>query len=136
MSLAFAWALNTAGVPARIVQMADQTYLDLGPQKGNVHMTVEALIGGKWQISDPTFNVHFKCSTGADNLSLEEAAQCVKDGNEIIGVPGKTQIVGGPNNTRTLETYPVDYEDFEVSRMPMPRDAKVPPSRNILMRAG
>ena len=41
-------------------------------------------LDGKWQISDPTFNVSAGCSNGARNLSVPEAIACLRGGHEIV----------------------------------------------------
>lgn len=116
--------MNQVGVPARIVQLAGKGFLD-GTSQKDTHITVEASIGGAWRISDPTYNVHFNCSDGSENLSIEQAEQCVARGAQLVGVPGKTQFKG---IGRTIaDNYPAPYATFLAARAPLPREAAVKP---------
>jgi hypothetical protein len=106
MSVAHAWALRAAGIPARTVQLAAQTYLD-GTERGDTHVTVETFIEGAWRISDPTFNIELQCSDDAAWLDTEGARQCVARGEKLVAFMGETQIDG-----RTLADYYAPFEAF------------------------
>ena len=107
--LAYAWALNTVGIPARVVQLAGQDFLS-GKDRYQTHVTVEALIDGDWEISDPTFNVSIQCSRGnGKNLSVDGVLACLRQGRELEYSPGKTQIDGRKIDPKE---YPVYFAAF------------------------
>jgi hypothetical protein len=108
LSLAHAWALNMAGIPARTVQLAAKTYL-VGARMGDTHVTVEALVEDKWIVTDPTFNVEFSCSddVSGDRIGIEAMRQCVIGGNELVAHNGATQTPG-----RRLDEYNLAFEDL------------------------
>lgn len=83
MSDAYAWALRQIGVPARVVQLASQRFLD-GENRFDTHVTVEVLIDGKWRVSDPTFNAEFQCSGNYEFLDIEGMRACVNGGNALV----------------------------------------------------
>lgn len=84
MSWALAWALNTLGIPARVVQLAGERYIR-GEDAMQTHVTVEALIDGQWRIEDPTFDTEFGCSDGQTALSVTDARQCLSIGGVVVG---------------------------------------------------
>lgn len=106
MSTAYAWALNTIGIPARTVQLAADDYLQ-GEEEGATHVTVEAYIDGEWRVSDPTFNAEFQCGDQEDLLDIKEMRECVAKGGTLTSVAGKTQLKG-----RTVEEYYLPYAAF------------------------
>ncbi len=90
-SVAYTWALNSVGIPARTVQLAGKNFL-AGRDLYQTHVTVEAMIDGKWEISDPSFNVAIRCSdSGDENLSVHGVRACLARGERLNYVPGKTQ---------------------------------------------
>lgn len=108
MALAQEWALSQIGVPSRAVVLAGENFLS-GKDRFETHAVNEVWLDGKWQISDPTFNISVDCSDGKKNLSVPEAAACVRAGGKLVPVPGKTQIVG---KGRTVAEYYAPYETF------------------------
>lgn len=107
MAAAYYWALTRVGVPARIVQLATQSYLG-GDDNGGTHVTVETYIDGRWRVSDPTFNVGFRCSTDEGQaLSITDMKQCIESGGGLIARAGKTQISG-----RTIADYYLPYKEL------------------------
>lgn len=125
MSEAYAWALKRVGVPARVVQLASQRYLD-GEDRFDTHVTVEAFVDGKWRVSDPTFNTEFQCSGSDEFLDIEGLKQCNATGGEIIPVKGASQIVG-----RTLEDYYAPFSEFLAAYKKYPIRSKVISSEAI-----
>lgn len=90
--VAYVWALQAIGIPARFIQLAGDDFLD-GIDGFDTHVTVEAFLDGAWQISDPTYNVSVACSTDpAKPIATPEARACIKDGHSLVLTPGKTQI--------------------------------------------
>jgi hypothetical protein len=108
MSAAYVWALSQVGIPARIVQLASQEFLD-GVDSGATHVTVETFTGGAWHISDPTFNVEVGCGADQTPLDVQSAAQCVADGGALMPIVDSagSQIVG-----RRLSDYFMPYKDL------------------------
>jgi hypothetical protein len=92
-AIAYSWALNTVGIPARIVQLAGNKFL-AGNDQHQTHVTVEVLIDNRWRISDPTYNASFKCSDGNDFLSVKGVMACLNHGGALRPVVGKAQVVG------------------------------------------
>lgn len=90
-SVAYAWALNAVGIPARTVQLAGEDFL-AGRDLYQTHVTVEVMIDGKWEISDPTFNVTIRCSDKDENLSVHGVRACLARGERLNYVAGQTQI--------------------------------------------
>lgn len=106
MAMAFQWALTKIGLPARTVQLAGEDFL-AGKNQYDTHVSVEVWLDGKWQISDPTFNISVRCSSGKGNLSVPEARDCIKNGGKLVAIPGRTQI-----SSRTIADYYAPYDNF------------------------
>lgn len=70
--------LQTSGIPARTVQLASKEFAETGNAKAPTHVTVEALIDGRWILVDPTFDATFSCEGDPRLLGLDEARQCPK----------------------------------------------------------
>lgn len=92
MAHTYAWMLESLGVPARTVQLATADFL-AGREHYGTHITVEAWYGGKWHLSDPTFNCSWRASS-ADGISLAEAIAVVRGGGMLEPDYGPTVIAG------------------------------------------
>ncbi len=91
-ALAYTWALNAIGIPARFIQLGGQDFL-AGKDLYQTHATVEAMIDGKWEISDPTFNVSVRCTDNdIENLSVHGVRTCLALGGTLKYLPGRTQF--------------------------------------------
>jgi len=94
--------LENSGIPARKVQLATAQYVN-GEQRGDTHVTVEALINNKWTIFDPTFNATFSCGDKT-LIGVEEARAC---GANLAAVQNPSTLPG-----RSVAEYPVPYPDL------------------------
>lgn len=70
--------LQAAGVPARTVQLASAKYAETGDPMAPTHVTVEAMIEGRWILVDATFDATFSCAGDPKLIGVEEARQCPK----------------------------------------------------------
>lgn len=99
-------ALKHVGIPTRAVQLASQDYID-GKNSAATHVSVEALIGDKLVVFDPTFNITLSCSDGSSYLSYAEARQCVSTGFSLI-----YSQLGTVESARAVQNYYIRYEDL------------------------
>jgi hypothetical protein len=77
------------------VQLAGSKFLT-GEYLLQTHVTVEAWIDGKWETSDPLFNVSIACSDAPKiHLSIPEATACLARGNSFVLLRGRTE--GSPD---------------------------------------
>lgn len=111
----FIWALRAVGLHARLVQLAGKSYLD-GTDRFDTHVTAEVLIGDKWVVSDPTYNVSFRC--GGELLSVIGIEGCLAHGMTPVPVHGK-----GVVNGRQLPKGYFHYYAAFVIRKPQNIDA-------------
>ena len=92
VGLAYTWALQSIGIPARFVQLAGDDYL-AGKDEYQTHVTVEAFVDGKWEISDPTYNLSVACSDDpSTHLATPAVRSCIKRGQHLVLLPGATQL--------------------------------------------
>jgi hypothetical protein len=104
MAEAYVHALSIEGVPARIVQLYTQRFLD-GEDADATHVTVEVYdqTAKKVYISDPTFNAVFYCGHGRERLSVDELRRC----NSGVRASEDQPLPG-----RSLAQYSIPYVDF------------------------
>lgn len=107
LSVAYAWALQTVGIEARVIQLAAETYLS-GRNQYDTHVTVEAKLGDRWIVSDPTFNAEFECSSSPGlRIGILEMRECLDAGDELIPLQIGTAIP-----SRTVESYYLPYSEL------------------------
>ena len=93
-------ALSSLGIPARVVQLAAQSYVD-GKANGDTHVTVEAFVDDRWLIIDPTFNARFTCGE-ADWVDISAAQACR---GKLQAVQGRGTVPG-----RAVEDYYLEFK--------------------------
>src|SRR5262245_15686915 len=118
-SAAYSFALDSLGIRTRIVQLAGTRYL-AGDDPDQTHVTVEAWIDGKWEISDPLFNVSLACSDDASkhHLSTPEAVSCLKRGNSFVFLRGPSQGAPDRPDATKLPEYFAAYTRYKVDNEP------------------
>ena len=104
MSILFSSGLSAAGVPSRIVGVQRNLY-----DGYDTHVTVEALIGGKWVLMDPTFNCSYKNAKG-ELLSAQEVHEALLAGRraEVTPAPyprGEYPAGNQPYATDVIQLY-------------------------------
>jgi hypothetical protein len=130
-SASYAWALNALGIRARTAQIVGQKFL-AGDDFFQTHVTVEAWVDGRWEISDPTFNVSIACSTDPrKHLSVPEAVTCLEHGNAFVFLRGKSQGLRDRPDATALSGY------FAAYSLPASDDEKAQsyPTANWLAKA-
>lgn len=111
----FIWALRAVGLHARLVQLAGKRFLE-GDDRFDTHVTAEVLIGNKWVMSDPTYNVSFRCY--GELLSVQGIKACLREGDTPIQITGKSVI-----GERELPADYFHYYEAFVIRKPKNIDA-------------
>jgi len=109
MAQTYSWLLNQHGIPARTVQLATQKFVE-GLRRNDTHVSVEVFDAnlGTWIVSDPTFNVSFKCDGIGPLLNFSELYQCKSNGKMIEPIEnGYTYIEG-----RRVNQYYLPYSDL------------------------
>lgn len=102
--------LNRSGIPSRVVQLAGQDFVE-GLDKYATHVTVEALVDGKWVIVDPTINATFACGSRSDLLDVAGVRACGEGvtANQLPGtLPGR--------GAETLTPLFADQVNYTVTR--------------------
>jgi hypothetical protein len=89
-SQAFAYALRSVGIQARTVQLAGQGYIS-GTDYKQTHVTVEVKQNGKWEISDPLYNMSLRCGDASERLSIPKAFECLASGKHFAPIYGRSQ---------------------------------------------
>ena len=80
-----AWMLEELGIPARGVALATVDYFSGGIY--TTHVTTEAYLGGRWVISDATFNVTLQCN-GGENTNVLGLRECLSAGGTVTWLSG------------------------------------------------
>jgi hypothetical protein len=94
-------ALLAVDVPARKVFLIRDVF------GGDSHATVEAWVGGKWRLYDPTFHVALKSVDSGDRLGILDAQRWFVEG---VGKSVEFEFLGEVKYPVRLERYYIRYE--------------------------
>jgi len=125
ISNTYRWLLNQMNIPARTVQLATKHYVN-GRRKYDTHVSVEVWDAqrSKWIISDPTFNVNFRCNGTKVLADFKELSRCSKMNVAIVPVEnGSTYLKG-----RRLSDYYLPYTEllYALVAVPVPKTSSSP----------
>ena len=109
MADAYRFLLSKLGVRSRLVQLAAAGYLE-GGRRLDTHVSVEVFdeAAGRWFVSDPTFNVSWRCEGERRLASHQELRDCHAQGRTLQPDSNGQPLIAG----RRIQDYYLSYGEL------------------------